>query len=254
MLATSITVLFMLLKFIEKRIILKSEFRVLGQGGFPPSSLRSQGTGIRQGCPLSPLLFVLMLSWLMEGVDRQYASLGIDGPALPVWDVFYADDTILLSTTQEDLQARFSLLEGLAAQVGLYMNRDKTVLILAKVKSKQTLGAAHPTAPHNRKVDPFRIKYSNDHIEKILQAKIRNNDVVKHILDYNEDQFVKIVESEYYLGSRITRTGSALQEIKHRIGLGHKRADDLKCLWRGTGISRRRKLELVDSLIASKIL
>ena len=62
------------------------------------------------------------------------------------------------------------------------------------------------------------------------------------------------MESEYYLGSRITRTGSALPEIKHRIGLGHKRADDLKCLWRGTGISRRRKLELVDSLIGSKIL
>ena len=94
----------------------------------------------------------------MEGVDRQHASLGIDDPPLPIRDVFYADDTILLSTTQEDLQARFSLLEGLAAQVGLYMNRDKTVLILAKVKSKQTLGVAHPTAPHNRKVDPFRIK------------------------------------------------------------------------------------------------
>ena len=44
-----------------------------------------------------------------------------------------------------------------------------------------------------------------------------------------------------------------MPEIKHRIGLGHKRTDDLKCLWRGTGISRKRKLELVESLIASKI-
>ena len=106
------------------------------------------------------------------------------------------------------MQARFSILEELAAQVGLYMNRDKTVLILAKVKSKQTLGIAHQTAPHNRKVDPFVIKY-------------------------NDNEVVKIVESEYYLGSRITRTGSALPEIKHRIGLGHKRADNLKCLWMG---------------------
>ena len=80
----------------------------------------------------------------MEGVDRQYASLGTDGPALPAWDVFYADDTKLLSTTKEYLQARFSILEGLAAQVGLYMNRDKTVLIMAKVMSKQTLGMRTP--------------------------------------------------------------------------------------------------------------
>ena len=75
--------------------IFKSQFRVLGQGGFPSSSLRPQDTGIRQGCPLSPLLFVIMLSWLMEGVDRQYNSPGIANPSLPVWDVFYADDTIL---------------------------------------------------------------------------------------------------------------------------------------------------------------
>ena len=77
------------------------------------------------------------------------------------------------------MQARFSILEDLAAQVGLYMNRDKMVLILAKVKSKQTLGIAR--TPHNRKVDPFLIKY-------------------------NDNEAVKNVESEYYLGSRITRT------------------------------------------------
>ena len=45
-----------------------------------------------------------------------------------------------------------------------------------------------------------------------------------------------------------------MPEIKHRTGLGHKRTDDLKCLWRGTGINRKRKLELVESLIASTIL
>ena len=134
------------------------------------------------------------------------------------------------------------------------MNRDKTMLILAKVKSKQTLGTAHPTAPHNRKVDPFTIKYSNDPIEKLLNMKFKDQNVVKNMITYNEDQTVKVVESEYYLGSRITRSGSALPEIKNRVGLGHKRADDLKCLWRGTGINRKCKLELVDSLIGSKIL
>ena len=106
------------------------------------------------------------------------------------------------------MQAHFSIFGVLAAQVGLYMNRDKTVLILAEVKSKQTLGIAHQTAPHNRKVDPF-------------------------VINHNDNQVVKSVESEYYLGSRITRTGSALPEIKHRIGLGHNRADNLICLWMG---------------------
>ena len=45
-----------------------------------------------------------------------------------------------------------------------------------------------------------------------------------------------------------------MPEIRHRVGLGNKRADDLRRLWRGTGISRKRKIELVDSLIGSVIL
>ena len=38
------------------------------------------------------------------------------------------------------------------------------------------------------------------------------------------------------------------------MGLGFLRADALRRLWRGTGISRKRKLQLVDSLVGSIIL
>jgi len=206
----------------------KSRFVVLGQGGFPNSSPRPQEMGIRQGCPLSPLLFVIMLTWLMEGVDKLYANMGIAYEPLPVPDIFYADDTIFLSSAPEDLQARFMLLENLAAQVGLKMNRDKTVVMLAKVRGKQTLGTSARIST-NRKVEPFDIYYSNG--EK-----------------------VKVVDSETYLGSKISRNIAAMDEIKRRIVLGMSRVEDLKVLWRGTGISRKRKIELVDSLIGSKVL
>ena len=43
-------------------------------------------------------------------------------------------------------------------------------------------------------------------------------------------------------------------EIKRRIGLGLHRANDLKRLWRGTGISRKRKIELCDCLIGTKVI
>ena len=54
----------------------------------------------------------------------------------------------------------------------------------------------------------------------------------------------KTVEEAEYLGSLLSRSISALPEIKRRMGLGYKRAEDLKRLWRGTGISRKRKIEL----------
>ena len=65
---------------------------------------------------------------------------------------------------------------------------------------------------------------------------------------------VKIVDSEVYLGSLIGRFVAARVEIKRRIRLGLQRADDLKRLWRGTGISRKRKIELCDSLIGTKVI
>ena len=73
-------------------------------------------------------------------------------------------------------------------------------------------------------------------------------------ITYLDGTKVKTVDSEVYLGSLIGRFVAAKVEIKRRIGLGLQRADDLKRLWRGTGISRKRKIELCDSLIGTKII
>ena len=125
----------------------KSEFRVLGQRDDPASPSYPQEVGIRQGCPLSPLLFIIMLTWLMEGVDLTLTERGLGkDPLLPSDSIFYADDTILLSLNAVDLQNRFDIIQDLAAQVGLKLNRTKTVLILA------TVSYTHLTLPTNREV------------------------------------------------------------------------------------------------------
>ena len=70
--------------------------------------------------------------------------------------IFYADDTILLSSDPIDLQTRFTLIESLAAQIGLTLNRDKTVVLLGKVKHKSTIigkrGGAGSIKPSIKKV------------------------------------------------------------------------------------------------------
>ena len=66
-------------------------------------------------------------------------------------------DIILLSLNAKDLQTRFDVIQELAAQVGLSLNKKKTVLIVAKVKSKHTDGTA--CSPPVRNVRPFDITY-----------------------------------------------------------------------------------------------
>lgn len=46
-------------------------FKVCGTQGNPDSEWQNQEMGIRQGCPLSPLLFIIMHSWLVIGVEKE---------------------------------------------------------------------------------------------------------------------------------------------------------------------------------------
>ena len=58
-----------------------------------------------------------MLSWLLEGVDRHYSTLGVTPPPLPVLDVFYA------FTNNHTILNTLSLVWGVR---GFYYDRGTT--------------------------------------------------------------------------------------------------------------------------------
>ena len=71
-------------------------FRIKDREG--KSSWRQQRTGIRQGCPLSPYLFVILMTFLFYDVQEEVGSKTMErGMGLVDFsNVLYADDIFLV--------------------------------------------------------------------------------------------------------------------------------------------------------------
>ena len=102
--------------FIEAVMAIYStaQFQVKDSTSF--SARHSFLRGIRQGCPLSPYLFILVLSALMEDVTSSYRSPfgilhSVVTHGIPLTDIEYADDTLLLSRAAQSLNRFLHILQ-----------------------------------------------------------------------------------------------------------------------------------------------
>ena len=89
------------------------------------SGIYGQSTGIAQGCPLSPFLFVIVQSVMFSDIYSKYEF--DEEPAFVVTrEVLYADDTLLVSTSSQNLQRLLDAVVREGARYGLELNWDKT--------------------------------------------------------------------------------------------------------------------------------
>lgn len=100
-----------------------STCRVVHQGRVSdPIPVRA---GVKQGCVLSPLLFLISIDTVMRATNTQ--PRGIQwGLTTRLEDLDYADDLCLLSHTLTDLQTKLRALDLQANKVGLKINLKKT--------------------------------------------------------------------------------------------------------------------------------
>ena len=80
--------------------------------------------GVRQGCPLSPLLFNLFTSGLETELKRNKACVEMYNTSVDL--LMYADDIVLLSNNQSGLQKHLNTLELFCQNWKLDLNIDKT--------------------------------------------------------------------------------------------------------------------------------
>ena len=97
---------------------------VLGREG--PSEPFGVFSGVKQGCPLSGLLFIMVIDWVMTQTTKE-ARRGLQWTLQQqLEDLDYADDLVLFSNTHRQMQEKFNKLVDTGASLGLKVNTKKT--------------------------------------------------------------------------------------------------------------------------------
>lgn len=84
--------------------------------------------GIRQGCPLSPILFNILIADLEEKMKKGRWG-GVELGEEKVYTLAYADDVVLLAKEEGEMRSMMGKLEGYLEEKGLTLNVNKTKIM-----------------------------------------------------------------------------------------------------------------------------
>ena len=85
-----------------------------------------RGKGVRQGCILSPCLLNLYAEYIMRNVGLEEAQAGIKIAGRNINNLRYADDTIPMAESEEELKSLLRKVKEESRKVGLKLNIQKT--------------------------------------------------------------------------------------------------------------------------------
>ena len=87
------------------------------------------GKGVRRGCILSPCLFKLYAEYILRNPGLEEAQAGIKIAQRNINNLRYADDTTLMSESEEELKSLLTKMQEESEKVGLKLNIQKTKIM-----------------------------------------------------------------------------------------------------------------------------
>ena len=109
------------------------------------------GVGLRQGCVLSPLLFIIYMDWMLQrSRGEECFTLG----DLRVSHLLFADDLVILTSSQTELQRALDRFVAVCAEAGMKVNVDKSeVMVISRTPVQCTL---HVSGVPLKQVEKFK--------------------------------------------------------------------------------------------------
>ena len=99
------------------------------------------GKGVHQGCMLSPCIFNLYTVYIMQNTRLDDSQAGIKIAGKNINNLKYADDTILMAESGEELMSHLMKVKEKSEKAGLKLNIQKTkIMTSGPITSQQTEG------------------------------------------------------------------------------------------------------------------
>ena len=93
--------------------------------GYGTTDLFQIGKGVHQGCILSPCLFNLYAEYIVRNIGLEEAQAEIQIAERNINNLRYADDTILMAESEEELKSLLMKVKEESEKVGLKLNIQK---------------------------------------------------------------------------------------------------------------------------------